>query len=161
MTMKRIIEKLMMAVVLIAAAACSKEEGEPKKYIDPAFVGEWHLTEATSEGVTINDNLDVYIVLNEDGSFEIYQQNLEEQLRYDKYTGTYYCQSGLMTGVYSDGKSWGAKYIPSVSDDRLTLKSNDFMEVQKYKRESLSEEEKQDASIVSVKSSASVYSPIL
>ena len=151
----------MMAVMFTAAAACSKDDAESTRYIDPAIVGEWHLTETSSEGVAVSKALDVYIILNEDGSFEIYQKNPDEQLRYDKYSGTYFCQDGFVSGVYSDGRKWGAKYIAKVSDNRLTLQSSDLMEVQKYKRESLSQSEKEDANPVSVKSGSSTYSPIL
>ena len=151
-----------MAIFTVSAISCTKEGTETDRTVDPAYVGEWHLTKAVSEGVEIPDALEVYLCLMADGTFELYQKSPEDQMRYDKYTGTWYCTEGLLVGEYSDGTPWGAKYTPVLSGNKLVLKSTDLMEVQTYEKGVLAEEEKEDANLMTpVKSGNRLYRPIL
>jgi len=134
------------AAIIFMAAACSKNNTDSTPYIDPSVIGEWHLTGASSEGSAIYDDLDVYMTLNPDCTFELYQKS-GTQTRYDKYTGIFHMTDEEITGTYADGSPWGSKYIASVSGDTLTLCTTDMMEVQTYKREALSKTEKEKANL--------------
>lgn len=141
--------------------SCAKDDNAPSRYIDKALVGEWHLTGAVSEGSEIDLDTEIYMVLSPDGTFDLYQKE-PDQLRYDRFTGIWYCLDGKIMGEYSDGSAWGASYIPKVSGKRLIFSSVDLMETQTYEKGSLPESEKQDAYLItSVKSAPAATSPIL
>ena len=160
--MRRFINKIAAVAAAVACMiSCTKDDSTPSRYIDKALVGEWHLTGAVSEGYEVNSDTDIYMVLSEDGTFDIYQKG-PDQLRYDRFTGIWYCLDGKVMGEYSDGSAWGASYIPKVSGDRLIFSSVDLMETQTYEKGSLAESEKQNASLITkIKSVQAATSPIL
>ena len=145
MTMKKIINIMFAAVAICFTAACQKEEGT-KVIVDPAIVGEWHLSTVEVDGAVQTYPYDVYLSLNSDGTFELYQKS-GTQVRYTKYTGTCTSEGQVLSGVYSSGTPWGDSYTAIVSGGLLVLTSSDNVEVQEYTKESLSEEEKLAANI--------------
>lgn len=160
--MRSFINKI-VALTAVAACmiSCAKDDSTPSRYIDKALVGEWHLTAAVSEGCEIDTDTDIYMVLSQDGTFDLYQKG-PDQLRYERFKGIWYCLDGIVMGEYSDGSDWGGSYIPKVSGNRLTFSSVDLMETQTYKKGSLSESEKQNAILITTaKSAPAVTSPIL
>jgi hypothetical protein len=132
------------AVAICLTAACQKEE--IKDIVDPAIVGEWHLSTVEVDGAVQKYSYDVYFAINNDGTFELYQKS-GTQTRYTKFTGTCKSEGNVLSGVYSSGTPWGTSYTALVSGGMLVLTSADGVEVQEYTKESLSQEEKLAANI--------------
>ena len=135
---------MLAAVAICFTAACQKEE--VKEIVDPAIVGEWHLSTVEVDGTVQNYTYDVYFAISNDGTFELYQKS-GTQTRYTKYTGTCKSEGNVLSGVYSSGTPWGASYTALVSGGMLVLTSADGVEVQEYTKEALSQEEKLAANI--------------
>ena len=100
---------LKIAVVLLAAVAvvgCG-----PKAKVNPlekGVVAQWHLTESPLLTKDTEDVLDVYVEFRLDKSFTLYQRDLNTPIYYNTYKGTYLIVEDIVSGKYSDGKSWGA-----------------------------------------------------
>ena len=144
MTMKKILNIMFAAVAICFTAACQKEE--VKDIVDPAIVGEWHLSTVEVDGAVQKYSYDVYFAINNDGTFELYQKS-GTQTRYTKFTGTCKSEGNQLSGVYSSGTPWGTSYTALVSGEMLVLTTADGVEVQEYTKESLSQEEKLAANI--------------
>ena len=144
MTMKKILNIMFAAVAICFTAACQKEE--VKDIVDPAIVGEWHLSNVEVDGAVQKYSYDVYFAINNDGTFELYQKS-GTQTRYTKFTGTCKSEGNQLSGVYSSGTPWGTSYTALVSGGMLVLTTADGVEVQEYTKESLSQEEKLAANI--------------
>ena len=132
------------AVAICLTAACQKEE--IKDSVNPALVGEWHLSTVEVDGAVQNYPYDVYLTINSNCTFELYQKS-GTQMRYTKFTGFCKSDGNILSGVYSSGKEWGDAYSAEVAGDTLILTSSDGVEVQEYVKEALSQEEKQNASV--------------
>ena len=145
-----------LAATVMMASSCEKETVEVSN-VDHAVAGVWHLSSSTAEGSPINQ-YDVYLYLAPEGNFELYQKS-GSQSRYDKYTGTFTTQEGIINGVYSDGRPWGSKYTYTVTDQALVLKSFNLIEEQKYQRSELPEDVIDNANAVVTKSEGNT--PIL
>ena len=145
--------------MILAAVSCTKDNELPLQVVDAALVGEWHLEEAHTEGIATDENLDVYLGINDNGIFELFQKSGSQSVRYDRYYGKCRSENGIITGTYSDGKPWGGKYEYTVNGDELTLRSYNLLEVQKYTRVQISDEIRANANTVT-KANAS-GSPIL
>ena len=135
---------MFVAVAICFTAACQKEE--VRNIVDPAIVGEWHLSTVEVDGAVQKYSYDVYFAINNDGTFELFQKS-GTQTRYTKYTGTCKSEGNVLSGVYSSGTPWGTSYTALVSGGMLVLTSADGVEVQEYTKESLSQEEKLAANI--------------
>ena len=137
--MKRITNIILtVAAVICLAASCQKEEQGPA--LDKALVGTWHLAETVVDGETLDSKLaDVYLVLNADCTFALYQKTGSQTDRYDLFTGECRSKDGILSGTYASGDSWGSAYKYKVSGTSLTLTSSDLMEEQIYDKESLPE----------------------
>ena len=144
MIMKKIFNIMFAAVAICLTAACQKEE--IKDSVNPAIVGEWHLSTVEVDGAVQKYSYDVYFAINNDGTFELYQKS-GTQTRYTKFTGTCRSEGNVLSGVYSSGTPWGTSYTALVSGGMLVLTSADGVEVQEYTKESLSQEEKLAANI--------------
>ena len=138
--MKKILNIMFAAVAICLTAACQKEDG-PEVTVDPAIVGEWHLSTVEVDGAFQTYPYDVYLAINNDGTFELYQKS-GTQVRYTKFTGTCKSEGQILSGVYSSGTPWGDSYTAIVSGGLLVLTSSDGVEVQEFTKESLSQEEK-------------------
>ena len=68
-------------------------------------VGEWVLTEWNSSK---DLPFGVYLQLNEDNTFDLYQHT--SSVLWVHYTGTYSLNGTTLSGVYSDGESWATSY---------------------------------------------------
>ena len=145
MTMKKILNIIFAAVAICFTAACQKED-VIKDVVDPSIVGEWHLSTVEVDGAVQNYAYDVYLTINKDCTFELYQKS-GTQTRYTKFTGTCKSEGQVLSGVYSSGTPWGTSYSAIVSGGMLVLTSADGVEVQEYTKESLSQEEKLAANI--------------
>ena len=137
--MKRITNIILtVAAVICLAASCQKEDLGPT--LDKALIGTWHLAETVVDGETLDSKVaDVYLVLNSDCTFALYQKTGSQTDRYDLYTGVCYSEGGILSGTYESGNSWGSSYKYKVSGSSLTLTSSDNMEEQVYDKDSLPE----------------------
>ena len=101
-------------MAVFAVAACSDPEAEKLEKI----VGEWHYT-GTEAGV----ELDVYLGLSQDYTFELYQK-IGDGPHY-LYKGTYKFDGEVLTGTYSDYAPWAHEYKVSKSGNSLVLTAVD------------------------------------
>ncbi len=149
-----------LAALVFATVSCQKEVSADKT-IDSAVVGQWHLFGAKAEGESIMQGIDIYLCINADGSFELYQKSGTQEERYDLYTGTCYTQNGILTGVYSDGKPWGGKYTYARTIDGILLKTTNNLEEQKYLSCQIPAQVRENANLINTKSASAAGSPIL
>ncbi len=70
-----------------------------------SLVGDWALTEWNGSAQL---PMGVYLTLNEDDTFVLYQHTSD--VLWDKYEGDYTLNGNTLSGVYSDGVKW-ADYI--------------------------------------------------
>lgn len=110
-----------LAVMLVLAAVGCDKESENIRVTLNDIVGEWHLVEMNNKEVPFS----VYIVFNDDESFDIYQQVYE--LSYVKYSGNYTLEGAILEGSYLDGYDWKNSYKVSIqsSPKCLILKGDD------------------------------------
>ena len=114
--MKKIISKLIFATfVALGLISCSKADKNLEK-----IAGEWYLQE---------ENVEVYVEFNVDGTFALYQNiSVAEDgndPRYRLYYGTFAYDGTTLSGVYSDKSHWGYTYQATVSGDNLTMAFTD------------------------------------
>ena len=159
MTMKRFTNILIGLAALVAvAASCKKEEVPPQQEIDSALVGEWQLVETKAEGTTVAEDMSIYLSIETNGAFELFQKSADQTVRYDRYTGTCTSKDGIFTGVYSDGKELN-KWMYSFTSEGLVLQSYNLLEVQKYKKVEIPADVRENANSILTKSDSN--SPIL
>lgn len=158
--MKRTLNIIIGLVALVLATASCQKEVSADKTIDPIVVGEWHLVGAKAEGVSILKDIDIYLCIYADCSFELYQKSGTQEIRYDLYTGTCFTENGVLTGVYSNGKSWGGKYIYTKTADKLLLKTTNNLEEQTYTKCQIPAEVRENAN-TNTRSVSVTGSPIL
>ena len=142
--MKRIFNIILTITAVCIAVSCQKEDQAPT--LDKALVGTWHLAETTVDGTELEEKAaDVYLVLNADCTFALYQKTGSQSDRYDLYTGVCSAEGGVLTGTYASGTPWGSAYKYKVAGTSLTLTSSDMMEEQVYDKASLPENIKVNA----------------
>lgn len=130
--MKRILNIILAAVLLLGVASCGKDKPEVKA----GLAGEWQLVSWNNATPVAYS---VYLELLSDGSFNLYQK--VSTSTYERRTGTFNSAGGVLKGKYSSGDSWGSDYDFSVSGDVLTLTSRaDATVVSIYKRASIPED---------------------
>ena len=122
-----------LAAALCVAVSCQKDQTS----LDKALVGTWHLEGTTVDGEELNENVDVYLQLNSDCTFSLYQKTGSQKDRYDLYTGVCSAEGGILSGTYESGDAWGSSYKYKVSGSTLTLTSSDNLEEQVYSKASL------------------------
>ena len=106
-------------------------------------------------------DLDIYLCINADSTFELYQKSGTQETRYDMYTGTCYTENGVLTGVYSDGMPWGGKYTYAKTIDGILLRTTQDLEEQKYISCQIPAEVREDANLINTRSASAAGSPIL
>ena len=159
MTMKRFTNILIGLAALVAvAASCKKEEVTTPSEIDSALVGEWQLVETKAEGTLVAEDMSIYLSIETNGAFELFQKSADQTVRYDRYTGTCTSKDGIFTGVYSDGKELN-KWMYSFTSEGLVLQSYNLLEVQKYKKVEIPADVRENANSILTKSDSN--SPIL
>lgn len=118
MDMKKILAVLTL-LATITLTGC--KGGNNDDALIKGVLGQWHLISWSSE---MSENIDVYVEFKADSTFRLYQKDWNTPIQYATYTGTYLIAEGIITGKYSDGKSWGAAngYNISLGDDgNLTM----------------------------------------
>ena len=130
--MKKFISRIMFcAMALFAFAACSDPEAEKLEKV----VGEWHYS-GTESGV----ELDVYLALSSDYTFELYQK-IGEGPHY-LYKGKFDYDGEVLSGTYNDYTPWAHDYKVSRSGNSMTLTSTTATYSVTYTRKSIPEEVK-------------------
>lgn len=115
---------ILIALVLIATG-CRKDK--PVDYAK-LVIGEWHCVPETFEA-------DIYLAIDEAGTFDLYQQIGDGRHRH--YSGEWDLDGTTLSGTYSNGDNWGSEYQVSFSGgNTMSLKAlNGSEEVMKYSRE--------------------------
>lgn len=103
---------LLAAAALFAFAACIDPETEKLEKV----VGEWHYA-----GVESGVEIDIYLGLSSDYTFELYQK-VGDGPHY-LYKGKYAFDGEVISGVYSDYTPWAHDYEVSGSSGSLMLTS--------------------------------------
>ena len=128
--------KIFFAVAALFMLACSSDSssssgaGETKWGEEGLVVGSWELTsfnDATNEAKPR-----VYIALNDNGTFDLYQQF--KSVEWVHYKGTYTFDGTLLSGEYQDGKAWGAAYSVefAVNPARMRLTRSNGTDISIY-----------------------------
>lgn len=158
-TLKSILFAGIMA--LLCMTSCSKEtsDTEPARKVSANVTGQWHLIEELCEGIQVKDGADVYLYVNADCTFELYQKS-GTQTRFTRYEGICYSDGDRLIGEYSDGTPWGAEYSVSFDGEHMILKSHDKLSIQRYEKKSMSEEDRNNADMA-VKSASDIILPKL
>ncbi|MBQ9137353.1 MAG: lipocalin family protein [Alistipes sp.] len=121
---------LLVAVALMGLIFTGCGEGSKANPLIKGVVGEWHMTKSSIVTSTaVKEAVDVYIEFKADNTFELYQRHFTEPLYYQHYSGTYLITGDVISGKYSDGKSWGAAngYTATLdAEGKLTLVNVDF-----------------------------------
>lgn len=134
------ITKIFIAIVaLCAVVACNPDNNggnnggsTEKGWSDNGSpIGEWVLTEWNSWK---DLPMGVYLRLNEDGTFDLYQHTLS--VLWVHYEGTFSLNGSTLSGVYSDGTNWAEytiKYYNEAEPKQIKLtRKSDTTDVSIY-----------------------------
>lgn len=100
-------------------------------YVNRDFLGNWRLVKFCDVAATV----DLYLTLNEDDSFTLYQREFDYQLSI--YSGIYDFngRTSQISGTYSDGVAWAATYTIVMNGmDSMSWTNNTTNEVSVYER---------------------------
>ena len=116
--------KILSTMLLLAATlvGCDKDN-TPSGGVNSKVVGEWMLTGWNGEATEFN----VYLDLNSDATFAIYQQVWT--LGYELFEGTFKTSGEILTGTYADGTNWASGYKFAVDGDMLTMYSQEDISI--------------------------------
>lgn len=125
--MKNIKTLILLLCLLCLASSCRKEE-------TVSVIGSWELVSV--QDVPVSEGLSVWLDFSSDG-FSLYQR-AEENVCYQKFTGTWTLTGKVLSGKYSDGSLWASDYTVAVSGSELTLTSSGTpQETMRYRKASL------------------------
>lgn len=127
----------LVALLAMALVGCGNDDdnGGKAPATNSNIVGKWHLASWCGE----TPEFDVYIEFKKDGKFDIYQQTWK--FTYEHFSGAYNLEKGILSGVYSDGTDWTARYIVDVVDSKLKLINKvDLEEVSIYEESTIPNE---------------------
>jgi hypothetical protein len=116
--------KIFFAVIALLAVACIPNGGQggnsgTKWENSGSLIGEWSLS---SWAGSADAAPKVYIVFNEDQTFDMYQQSYS--VIWFRYDGTWSLNGTTLSGKYSDGESWADSYKYSLDNEgNLLLQS--------------------------------------
>ena len=120
------ISKIVLAVLAMCAiVACNPDNGDggnsggnTETWSDSgSHVGDWALTDWHG---TTDLSLGVYLSLNEDNTFVLYQHFSD--VLWEKYEGTYTLSGNTLSGVYSDGVKWADYTIKYNNGEKKQIK---------------------------------------
>lgn len=114
-------QTIFFALLLLFAVGCTTPNqggGEERKEWNSTgtLVGDWVLTGWAD---TASEDR-IYLRLNEDSTFELYQRVYS--VLWMRYTGTFTLNNAVLQGVYSDGQAWGSDYKIEYSDEPLRIR---------------------------------------
>ncbi len=125
--------KIFLAILAIFAISCVSESGTTevpngggstdttKWEEEGSIVGVWELIKLNG---STKAKPRIYMSLNEDGSFDLYQQ--ADKIYWVYYSGRFSFENNLLKGSYSDGVEWSSEYTVSFATEptRIRLVSN-------------------------------------
>lgn len=114
--MKKTLYFAFTILCLCLFAGCSDDDDNGSTPYYSRIEGEWHLS--VWNGAAPAD-FDAYVAFNTDRSFVIYQK--VEKSTWETYTGSYLLDDVTLSGVYSDGTSWGSSYKTAFDEKKKTL----------------------------------------
>lgn len=120
--------KIFLAFIAMFAISCVQDNGggtnnNTEWANEGSIIGEWELTafDGSSEAKPR-----IYLALNEEGKFDMYQQAYS--VVWLHYTGTFQYDGTTLSGTYSDGEAWSSEYITTFATEpkrmRLIRKFN-------------------------------------
>ena len=125
--MKRIV---FAVVALCLLVACGNKPG--KNELTPSAIsGTWELADVVTKANVGSVNVSVYITFAAEGTFVLYQKIGEG--RYTKFSGTFTLAEQILSGKYSDGKSWGPYHL-ELDGSTLTLSKAGGVEADVYRK---------------------------
>lgn len=111
-TMKKTGIIAVLLLLLLGTAACRKDKNP-----DGGIFGEWKQVSYTGDDDAAG--AEVYLNFRPDCTFEMFQKLGAGH--FAAYIGTFSLDGELLSGTYSDGTSFGGKYIVKVDGDRMTM----------------------------------------
>ena len=113
----KIMRYLLMTAILVVSFGCNK----PVNPQTPKIVGSWELIDIQyTKSAQIGDQtVEVTITFGADGSFQMSQ--MLGQGRHTEYFGNWTLDGDVLSGNYSDGKTWGSSYIVAVEETSMSM----------------------------------------
>lgn len=118
---------LLFAAVAMLFVGCSDDDDSAT--VDAGVVGEWQLIQWNGD---MAEDFVVYLALQSDGTFQLYQQ--VEHSYFDRFSGQFSADGGMLEGRYSDGVAWAYSFELSDGGYTLTLTDQKSNEVSVYTR---------------------------
>lgn len=116
-TMKTGVKIAALLLVTLAMASCGDSDGGNGK--KEMKTGSWMLTSWNNSTELAGK---VYLQLNDDNSFELYQS--VDTPGFETFTGTYRISDDVLSGKYSTGELWESTYLIRIYTEReLVLES--------------------------------------
>ena len=129
--MKRII---CVVLAILAITGCGKKK---IKALD--ISGDWKLVSIESKARIGNEEIDVYLRFDKEGTFEMYQ--MLGTGRYRQFKGSWQLTESILSGTYADGSAWGSSYEVTLDEGKtLTLASTSGNEVDVYQSSTIPNE---------------------
>ena len=110
-------------MALLLAVACHPDNGGDKggdktNWLDEGNIcGEWVLTSWSDKSESA---MRVYLVLNEDSSFDLYQRLYS--VIWLRFEGNYTLSGNTISGVYADGVAWSKSYTVSYAEEPTRIR---------------------------------------
>lgn len=123
----------------LALIGCTKSGGngnEDIKY-DGSVIGTWHMVSWSNTEA----GADIYLSLENDGTFTLYQRYTTPY--YQKLEGTFSYTGTLLSGTYDDGVAWSDSYNVSFNADNTMMtmvRSSDQNDVSIYEKSTVPDE---------------------
>lgn len=89
------------------------------EYVHAPFIGNWHLTKFCNREVEV----DIYLTLNDDDTFVLYQREEEYPLEVFEGMYNYDVATRVISGTYSDNVPWASTYTVSMSGEDMVWRS--------------------------------------
>lgn len=120
--------KIFLAIALLSTiVACNGNRGGEGGNTDSQWsssgtiYGAWNLDSWSGDK---ENTPRIYIVFNEDGTFDLYQQMYS--VLWFRYEGDYQVNSSVLTGVYADGTPWTNSYTVDYSQEPKLIRLTDM-----------------------------------
>lgn len=139
--MKYIKSILVVLACGLALVGCSKSSNGGGDDGDISYggsvIGTWHMVSWSN----VETGADIYLAIEEDGSFTLYQRYTEPF--YQKFEGTYSYNDSVLSGSYDDGVAWADSYNVSFNADntKMTMvRASDQNDISVYEKSTIPDE---------------------
>lgn len=107
---------------LVAFVGCQKENSK-EPTLKEKIRGEWR-------GSEISVDAAIYLDINADGTFELYQKMTSDE--FELRRGTWTLEGDILSGTYNDGEPWAASYKVSAGSTLTLVSQAEGMETSVY-----------------------------